>query len=400
MSIRARKILFCLYVGAPPPPSECKLTFPQMPYMHWDTDRQRDRFAKEIDSINLRQKEKRIKDAADAKFERQRLRTEISEKTPVKISDKKGPPPLHPFEIQAKAMRIEKKGLPVHEGRVRVKSKLGQYLIDAARLYEAMSAYRDRKLLRKYLAEDPPLHPRRTLDQAYYWTLNTTKTRDRDQVVYRGTTAKPEDFHTWDEKKGEWTAHKELLIPENETRNSCRSNIRKVSRVIMVDQLWMWILDQQTIITSFPKRYGVSKNDPSGVHKSIRTRLERGRQNQIRSVFDLALIIIDECSNTFFDRTKTPDRQPQVIDTFSDAIGNLVSGSELSSALKTSLSGHRQINKRLRLSGSGGGLSRPATCTGRKETPTPRSCTSACSTSTPRAGCSVRSRTSSRSWTS
>lgn len=210
--------------------------------------------------------------------------------------------------------------------------------MDAARLYEAMNVYRDRKLLRTYLAMDPPLHPRRTLDQAYYWTLNTTKTRDRDQVVYRDTTAQPEDFHVYDPDKCSWPDHVELNIDvENGDSGgcrSCRTNIRKVSRVVMVDQLWMWILDSQTIITSFPKRYGVTKNDTSGVHKSIRTRLERGRQNQIRSVFDLALIIIDECSNTFFDRTKTPDRQPQVIDAFSDAIGNLVSPHPRSTKIK------------------------------------------------------------------
>ena len=95
----------------------------------------------------------------------------------------------------------------------------------------------------------------------------------------------------------------------------------------MVDQLWMWILDEQTIITCFPKRYGANKQetDGSSVHKSIRTRLQTIRQNHIRSVFDLALIIFDECSNILFDRTKTRDRQPQVMDSFSEAIGNVVS---------------------------------------------------------------------------
>ncbi|KAG7144074.1 hypothetical protein HYQ46_007190 [Verticillium longisporum] len=125
----------------------------------------------------------------------------------------------------------------------------------------------------------------RTLDQAYYWTLNTTKSRDRDQVV-------------------------------------CTAGIQKVSRVMMVDQLWMWVLDEKTLITSFPKRYGTQKYDYSGVHKAIRTKLDRARPNQIRSVFDLGLLVIDECSNTFFDRARKSDRQPQVIDQFSEAIGN------------------------------------------------------------------------------
>jgi hypothetical protein len=89
----------------------------------------------------------------------------------------------------------------------------------------------------------------------------------------------------------------------------------------------MWILDEQTVITCFPKRYGANKQetDTSSVHKCIRTRLQNARQNHIRSVFDLALVIFDECSNTLFDRTKTRDRQPQVMDAFSEAIGNVVS---------------------------------------------------------------------------
>lgn len=42
-------------------------------------------------------------------------------------------------------------------------NRLGQYLIDSARLYEGITNYRDKKLLHKYLHVDPPIHPRRTL---------------------------------------------------------------------------------------------------------------------------------------------------------------------------------------------------------------------------------------------
>lgn len=223
-----------------------------------------------------------------------------------------------------KELKLLESRLPVDgNGRVRVRNPLGQYLLDAARLYEGMSNYRDKKLLRKYLCADPPLHPRRTLDQAYHWTLNSTWHRDRDQVVYRHTTTKPEDFHRYDHHKGEWVDHKEFGIQGK--CDECSMNIKKLSRVVMVDQLWMWILDAKTIITCFPKRYGANKQDTSAIHKSIRVHLQDNSGDQIRTVFDLALVIIDECSNTFFDRTKTGDRQPLVLDAFSKAIGNIVS---------------------------------------------------------------------------
>jgi hypothetical protein len=55
------------------------------------------------------------------------------------------------------------------------------------------------------------LHIRRTLDQSYYWTLKDTEARDKDQVVGRAT--------------------------ENDN-----------PRLIMVDQLWMWILDGRKLL--------------------------------------------------------------------------------------------------------------------------------------------------------
>lgn len=233
------------------------------------------------------------------------------------------------------------------EGRIIARTEVGQILFDAAMLYEAMSTYRDKSLIQKYLHHQSPLHPRRTLDQAYYWTLKTTKTRDRDQVVYRGTRAAPTDVHKIDETSRKWNCkassddNPAKPRPETQKDNAqsieeakgftirdwkrdqeekklderikefgarcadCRAHIRKVSRVIMVDQLWMWILDERTILTSFPKRYGLNREDYSGVHKAIKMRLKGLRSDHIRTVFDLALIILDECSNVFFDRTKT-----------------------------------------------------------------------------------------------
>lgn len=229
----------------------------------------------------------------------------------------------------------------VHQdGRIIAGTEVGQVLFDAAMLYEAMSIHRDKKLIQKYLHHDPPLHPRRTLDQAYYWTLKSTKTRDRDQVVYRGTRANPAFVHKINEVSKKWNCqiqsedkpekrricrHKPRTEPDEDIRKpmteeekqierlghrcaDCRRHIRQVSRAVMVDQLWMWILDERTVITAFPKRYGVNKQDYSGVHKAIQFRLQGLRSNHIRTVFDLALIILDECSNIFFDRTKTQVR--------------------------------------------------------------------------------------------
>ncbi|KAK7994992.1 hypothetical protein PG990_013765 [Apiospora arundinis] len=350
-----------------------------MPFLHWETDRKRHTFANfidtvttthrnEIDNLDRDARSRAVKDRIGlkkpARFEQKEPATSRrGEANPAakRLSDLVANILNLPLPIdgnrrvqvrvpndandekksQSKLRRYLSKTAQVISGKpedaVKPKdnqNRLGQYLIDAARLYEGIENYRDKKLLHKYLHIDPPIHPRRTLDQAYYWSLNTTQSRDRDQVVYRRTRAAVEDLHQFDMEKQNWPKHEE----ENEAWRfkhndggpcqECRANIRKVSRLIMVDQLWLWVLDEHTILTFFPRRYGTNKADVTGIHKSIRTKLEglsklRHPEQQMGSVWDLALVIFDECTNTFFDRTKTPNRQPQIIDDFSEAIGNV-----------------------------------------------------------------------------
>jgi hypothetical protein len=81
----------------------------------------------------------------------------------------------------------------------------------------------------------------------------------------------------------------------------------------------------ETIISCFPKRWGKNRADSSAIHKSIRTRLKAARKDEIRTAFDLALIIVDQCSRVFFDRSRMFERQPNLVDLFADAIRGVVS---------------------------------------------------------------------------
>lgn len=89
---------------------------------------------------------------------------------------------------------------------------LGKYLLQIAKIYDAMDIEPDVRMLRDHLHQDPPLHSRRTLDQSYYWKLQNTDNRDEDQVVYRATMEGKSPLRT--------------------------------TRVVMVDQLWLYILDE------------------------------------------------------------------------------------------------------------------------------------------------------------
>ncbi|KAF4811532.1 hypothetical protein CGCSCA5_v009772 [Colletotrichum siamense] len=246
-------------------------------------------------------------------------------------------------------------------GRLLAVTKLGQFFLDAARLYDAMTMHRDQTLLEYYLHHDPPIHPRRTLDQSYYWALKTTKARDEAQVIFKGTTMDDRNMHRFRE---EWASHcpgpwncvnkktvmDKILHPQtpedlrgcnhrpiglgnfrwdNHWKSTevdgcdhCRREIGKVGKLIMVDQLWMWILDGQTIITSFPGKYGRDENG-FDVHRSIRDRIRSATQNEIRSVFDLGLIIFDECANGLLSYSLDSNQKPRVLDIFTETISNL-----------------------------------------------------------------------------
>jgi hypothetical protein len=70
-------------------------------------------------------------------------------------------------------------------------------------------------LLEKFLFYDPPLHIRRTLDQFYYYMEEDTDVRDSDQVI---------------------------------SRYSRRKFPRNPVPIVMVDQLWLWVVNNSKSI--------------------------------------------------------------------------------------------------------------------------------------------------------
>lgn len=103
-------------------------------------------------------------------------------------------------------------------------SPWGEYLMSVYYVYDAMDIEPDMRALRENLhgsSKDhglpSPLHPRRTLDQSYHSKLENTGRRDEDQVVYRGTKA--------------------------------GKSIYRTTKTVMVDQLWLYILDESTSLT-------------------------------------------------------------------------------------------------------------------------------------------------------
>src|SRR6266536_4781083 len=88
-------------------------------------------------------------------------------------------------------------------------------------------------LLENYLFHDPPMHVRRTLDQFHYYTTDDTDVRDSDQVISRYLRRK---------------------FPE------------KPVPIMMVDQLWLWIVNNSK---SRPYLLTLSESNKSSVKKPL-----------------------------------------------------------------------------------------------------------------------------------
>ncbi|ERS98498.1 hypothetical protein HMPREF1624_05282 [Sporothrix schenckii ATCC 58251] len=149
---------------------------------------------------------------------------------------------------------------------------------------------RDIMLTKGYLCNTPPLHPRRTLDQFFYHGIDTS-IRDTDQVVYRYCK---------------------------------RHNIEK--KVFMVDQLWLWVLGKDLVITCFPQRWDQPARDPLNVVDGIIEETNAKTRPPIQSVYDLAMLITNRCSG-MFDRYRLADQDYQFLDMFESSIG-LVTNTE------------------------------------------------------------------------
>jgi hypothetical protein len=82
-----------------------------------------------------------------------------------------------------------------------------------------------------------------------------------------------------------------------------------------------------TVISSFPNRYGRNPGDPSSVSHRIQSRLKQVQKGEIKNAYDLGLLIVDECSSSIFQpRRGVYDQKPDVLGIFQNAAIRLVSG--------------------------------------------------------------------------
>lgn len=151
-----------------------------------------------------------------------------------------------------------------------------------------------------YIHSEKPLHCRRTLDQYSYYMMDTTEPRDLDQIVYKWARNKQSRQRSAEQVCDNFSDDEELDPKPGVDRDKaieipCEPKHRPV---IMVDQLWLWVLPDGTVVTSLP-----NTADPSKTY-NIQTRLEA----------------------TFFDRAGMSDSPIQSVDHVVQAVLNTCVG--------------------------------------------------------------------------
>ena len=109
----------------------------------------------------------------------------------------------------------------------------------------------EHKLIWQYHNSNQPLHCRRTLDQYGYPSLRNTTVRDHDQVLYKQTRTQrgSEEPST----KGSSMQHITAILRAARDPGLHASKVKTLedshAKVLMVDQLWLWILDDETVVS-------------------------------------------------------------------------------------------------------------------------------------------------------
>ncbi|KAJ5171925.1 hypothetical protein N7492_004518 [Penicillium capsulatum] len=171
------------------------------------------------------------------------------------------------------------------------------------------------QLIWQYLGCEPPIHFRRTLDQFGYPNLRSTVARDDDQMLWKRT-RRPARL---DDQLREY-----LEDAEEDGEDSDQSEFMD-GNVLMVDQLWLWIVDQKTIVTFFPNQEATTSEgklfEQSNLHSSIYNELNGDLARRFETAGDLAALIMLHAVTVLLDKTLHHDLQ--VLRIFEESISIL-----------------------------------------------------------------------------
>ncbi|KAH6670519.1 hypothetical protein B0J14DRAFT_516061 [Halenospora varia] len=196
------------------------------------------------------------------------------------------------------------------------------------------------KILWQFLGHDPPINSRRTLDQFGYPGLLDTRARDDDQMLYKMTKQRvPHSNHGHDTEYEKPASQKignengelvddpegESEESESETGDDDSDDDILDGNVLMVDQVWLWVLDNETTLSFFPKRETRATDgrlfQQADLRNSIFNEVNADLTSRCENSWDLAALIALHAVTVLCERSSHPDLE--IFRIFEEAISIL-----------------------------------------------------------------------------
>ncbi|RYC55422.1 hypothetical protein CHU98_g10785 [Xylaria longipes] len=152
------------------------------------------------------------------------------------------------------------------------------------------------RVYRKLGDGNEDLHVPCTLDQSYYLSLHDSTERDKTQVV-----AKYADL-----REGDTT----------EATPTQGGIIRKPKKLLMVNQIWLWKLDSNTLITAFPDRWH------QGQETDLLSHISQVIEGDLPSTVDSMVIQILHSAIGFMDTPNNAGLDGNLFDIFNEMIAH------------------------------------------------------------------------------
>lgn len=212
----------------------------------------------------------------------------------------------------------------------------------------AKSDSMETQVIWEFLGHDPPVNCRRTLDQFGYPSLRDTRGRDDDQMLYKLTKERDCRYgehrrdlyaHSLNSRSASYGSHgswKERLIGlEKEQEAETEDDGVRNGNVLMVDQMWLWVVHSDTLLSFFPKRESDPIEGPlyqqADLRDSIFNEVNVDLTRQCENALDLAALAALHAVSVLLDRASHPDLE--VFRIFDEAISVLTE--KLTNSLKT-----------------------------------------------------------------
>lgn len=202
----------------------------------------------------------------------------------------------------------------------------------------------------EFLGHDPPINCRRTLDQYGYPSLRDTRARDDDQMLYKLTKERDHMHgegssnmyaHSSSSRQGSYGSGRSWRERTGGLGNapeepSAEIDADKVlnGNVLMVDQMWLWVIQSHTLLSFFPKRESDPIEGPlfqqADLRDSIFNEVNVDGTHHCENALDLAALAALHAVSVLLDRSSHPDLE--IFRIFEEAISVLTE--KLTSSLK------------------------------------------------------------------